>query len=228
MPSPLLEPVAPGVFTVARPLTFLGLEMGTRMTVIQLGDGRLLVHSPVSLDEPLHDAVAALGEVSFLVAPTLFHHLYVAPWRDAFPSAALWCCPGLERKRTDIAWTSVLADDLRAPFGEEIDHVVFGARSIENEAVLFHRPTRTIVSSDLVFDFGSLPSRLTRLVGALIGNRTVGATMLERLTIRDRPRARRELDRMIAWEAERIVIAHGSIVREGGSVVIERAFAFVG
>ena len=225
--SPLLELLAPGIYTVARPLSFFGIEMGTRMTVVQLGDGRLLLHSPVALDDALRDAVSALGTVAIIVAPTLFHHLYVAAWHDAFPSAALWCCPGLERKRADIAWTAVLADDIRAPFGDEIEHVVFGARSIENEAVLFHRPTRSIVSSDLVFDFGSLPSRVTRVVGALVGNRTAGSTVLERLTIRDRPRARRELDRMLAWEAERIVIAHGAIVREDATGVLERAFAFV-
>ncbi len=222
-----LQPLAADVFTVARPLSFLGVEMGTRMTVLKLGDGRLLVHSPVALDDALREEVSALGPVAFVVAPTLFHHLYVGPWREAFPTAALWCCPGLPRKRADVAWTAVLDDDVAAPFGDEIDHVVFGARSVENEAVLFHRPSRTIVSSDLLFDFGSHPSRFTRAVGALLGNRTAGTTWLERLTIRDRPRARRELDRMLAWEAERMIIAHGDVVREGATEALARGYGFV-
>lgn len=222
-----LTPLTPGVFTIARPLRFFGVEMGSRMTVLVQGDGGLIVHSPVALDAPLRAAIDGLGDVRAIVAPTLFHHLFVGPWHEAYPHAALWCCPGLENKRSDLAWTGVLGDDVRSPLGDEIEHVVFGARSIENEAVLYHRPSKTIVSADLIFEFGAFPSRVTRTIGALLGNDGPGATWLERLTIRDRPRARREVDRMLAWEADRLIIAHGNVVHEEATPVLERAYAFL-
>ena len=53
---------------------FYGLEVGTRMTVIRPANGRLLLHSPVSLDPALCRELDAIGHVSFVVAPNRVHH----------------------------------------------------------------------------------------------------------------------------------------------------------
>ena len=57
---------------------------------------------------------------------------------------------------------------------------------------------------------------------------TVGfATFLERLLIRDRAAAREQVDRMLAWRPERIVLAHGDIIEAGGEEVLRRAYAWL-
>ena len=48
-----MQQLAHDLWVEARPLRFAGIETGTRMTVVRLADGRLFVHSPVSLD-PRH------------------------------------------------------------------------------------------------------------------------------------------------------------------------------
>lgn len=47
----MLAPFADEVFVEAREGRFLGVECGTRMTVVRLGGGGLFVHSPVALDD---------------------------------------------------------------------------------------------------------------------------------------------------------------------------------
>lgn len=222
-----MRQLADDLWVEARPLRFLGVETGTRMTVVRLANGGLFVHSPVSLDARTADAVGALGPVRCVVAPSRFHHLWVGEWMAAWPEAVFCACPGLARKRRDLQWTRTLCDAPEDEWRGEIDQVVFGARSLENEVVFFHRRSRTLVCADAVFNLARHPSRLTRVVARAMGNREPGATRLERLLIRDRAAARDQVDRMLAWRPERIVLGHGAIVETGGAEVLRRAYAWL-
>jgi hypothetical protein len=223
----MLESVAPGIWCRSVPLRFFGLETGTRMTLVRLSDGRLLVHSPVPLAPGLKAEVDALGAVAGIVAPSLFHHLYVAPWAAAYPQAITACCPGLEQKRRDLPWQRILGDTPEAEWRGDVEQVFFRANTLANEVVLFHRASGTLVCSDTIFNLARHPSPLTRAAAVLLGNRAPGATLLERLMIRDRAGARAQIDRMLAWKPERIVLAHGEIVASDGTDVLRRAFAWL-
>src|SRR5258706_11147665 len=106
---PLCE-LAENIWIAERPQSFYGLEVGTRMTVIRLADGSLLLHSPVALDAELRRELDALGCVRFTVAPNRVHHLYAGKVAEAYPEARLWVAPGLERKRPDLVFVAVLDD----------------------------------------------------------------------------------------------------------------------
>lgn len=223
----MLEQIADDVWVAPRPLRFLGVETGTRMTVVRLADGGLFVHSPVGLDASTREAVDALGPIKAVVAPSLFHHLYVGDWSRAYPGASLSACPGLENKRKDLAWSAVLGDEPEAAWSGELEQVFFGARSMENEVIFFHRKSKTIISCDFIFNLASHPSRLTRTVSLLMGHRRPGATLLERILIRNRIGAREQIGRVVAWGAERIVLAHGDIIESNGSEVVQSAYAWL-
>ncbi len=156
------------------------------MTVVRLADGGLFVHSPVSLDPETRKAVDALGPVKAVVAPSRFHHLYVGEWMRTYPDAVVCACPSLEGKRRDLPWSRVLGDVPEPEWRGEIDQVFFAARTLENEVVFFHRASRTLICADAIFNLGTHPSRLTRIVALLMGSRKPGATLLERIMIRDR------------------------------------------
>jgi hypothetical protein len=223
----VLEPLARDLWVEARRLRFFGVETGTRMTVIRLADGGLFVHSPVALDPATRAAVEALGPVKAVVAPSLFHHLYVGEWMRAYPQAVVCACPGLERKRADLAWHRVLGDTAEPEWRGELEQVFFGARSLENEVVFFHRASGTLVCADAVFNLARHPSLATRVVARLMGNGQPGATYFERVLIRDRAAARAQVDRMLAWDFDRIVLAHGALVPTGGHEVLRRAYAWL-
>lgn len=219
-----MEPLAENLWTSAQPLRFLGIETGTRMTVARLASGGLFVHSPGPLDPETHAYVDALGPVAAIVSPSLFHHLWAGAWKEAYPEALLCACPGLERKRADLPWDRVLGDEPEALWQGELDQVFFGARSMENEVVFFHRASRSLVCCDIVFNLATHPSHLTRLAAALLGNRRPGATWLEHVMIRNREAARGQIDRMLAWDIERIVLSHGEMIASDGREVLRRAY----
>lgn len=223
----MLQNIAQDLWVDARKLRFWGLETGTRMSIVRLAGGGLFVHSPVALDDETRRDVDALGPVRAIVAPSRMHHLYVTEWMAAYPTARAFCCPTLEKKRADIAWHGVLGDESEPEWRGEIDQVFFGARSLENEVLFCHRKSRTLLCADAIFNLTHHPSALTRTIGLLMGGHAPGATWLERILIRDRRAAREQIDRMLAWDFDRIVLAHGDILETGGRDVLRSAYAWL-
>ncbi len=212
---------------MAQPLRFWGVETGARMTIVRLRAGALFVHSPLPLGAALRAEVDALGPVRAVVAPSLFHHLSVSAWREAYPEAVFGCCPGLQKKRTDFSWDRVLSDRPEPEWAADLDQVFFAARTMENEVVFFHRKTRTMICADVIFNLSEHPDRLTRLAALLLWNRKPGATWLEQLMIRDRTSAREQVGRMLAWKPERILLAHGKWIESDGEAVLRQAYAWL-
>lgn len=222
----MLTPFADGIWVEAREARFLGVECGTRMTVVRLADGGLFVHSPVALDDATRRAVDALGEVRAVVAPSVFHHLHVGGWMRAYPRALFGACPGLEWKRPDLAFSIVVADQPHEVWSKDLDQVYFSARR-ENEVVFFHPKTRTMICSDALLNLSEHTSPTTRIVAAIMANDAPGKGWMERFMIRDRGLARRQVERILAWDIDKIVLAHGTLVDRDGRETVRRAYAWL-
>jgi len=217
----MLRELARDIWIAERPLRFYGLEVGARMTVIRLADGSLLLHSPLALDPELRRELDAIGRVRFAVAPNRFHHLYAGQVAEAYPDARLWVAPGVERKRPDLEIAGVLGDEAPAEWRDEVDQVFCGGRPFENEVVFLHRASRTLILCDLVFNFGPRAHRVTRLVMRLLSSYgRFGPSRLDPFLIRDRRAARQSLERILAWDFDRVVIAHGEVLEAGGPAAL--------
>jgi hypothetical protein len=66
-----LLPFAPGVWVTSEPVRFLGMRLAATMAVLRLGDGSLLLHSPLAMTPSRRSAIEALGPVAHLYAPNL-------------------------------------------------------------------------------------------------------------------------------------------------------------
>ena len=104
------EHLGPEIWVVNRPLPIKRIgDIGSRMTVMRSRGSELMLHSPVELDPELLMTLDSLGEVRWLIGPNKAHHLFLGPYRDAYPRAALCGAPGLAEKRTDLRFDHVLA-----------------------------------------------------------------------------------------------------------------------
>jgi hypothetical protein len=207
---------------------FYGLEVGTRMTVMRLADGSLLLHSPVALTPELRTELDALGPVRWVVAPNRVHHLRAGDVAKASPGAQLWIAPGLERKRPDLVYVAVLGDEAPAPWKGEVDQVFFRGRPYENEVVFFQRASRTLILCDLAFNFGPRAAAPTRwLMRLLRSYGHFGPSKLDPLLIRDRRAARESLLRILDWDFDRVIVAHGDVLESGGREALRRGYAWL-
>ena len=230
-PSDLVPELVPfvedEVWTARAPLRFYGIPMGCRMTVCRLEDGRLWVHSPIA-DARVRERLDALGEVAFVVAPSFLHHLQVAPFLAAHPQARLFVSPKLVTKRPDLRPEATLGDTPPPRTWEAtLDQAVVKGSVLMDEVVFLHRPSRTLVLCDLCECVHADAPWWWRLVGRLAGiYEHPGPPIDMRQSFRDRAALRAFVDRVLAWDFDRIVLSHGNLVEHDGKAVFRRAYAF--
>jgi hypothetical protein len=213
--------------TVDAPLTFFGFRLGTRMTVVRLPDGSLLVHSPVPMTPELREAVAALGEVSHVVAPSAFHHLSAGPWIEAHPKATLHAARSLRKKRPDLRIDADLEDATDATWGGALVPIAIAGSMLE-ETVFVHPASRSVISADLTENFVSsdhLPTRVYLKLGGVHGK--PGWNRFLRFVYRDKRAARASIDRLLEHDFDRLFLAHGDVIASGAKRALRDTFTFL-
>ena len=218
---PLLVPVAENLWSVRSPLAFFGLQVGTRMTVVKLSSGGLLLHSPIAIPPELKAEIDALGTVRHIVAPNSFHHLYAGPAKALWPQALLHGPKALQAKRKDLAFDAVFSE-ATAPADWSPDLVPITIEgSLLGETMLYHPATRTLITADLVENFhhhDHAPTRWYLKLGGIYGR--AGWHPLLRLTYVNRKKARASMARLLALPFERVIVAHGDNVERDAQQTI--------
>jgi hypothetical protein len=178
-PTGTLKPVTDGVWIVDGPVIrfgYLGMKFPfpTRMTIVQLADGGLWVHSPTQMSPSLKSEVDALGRVRFLIAPNRIHYWWVEEWVAAWPEAMTYAAPGVQeqaRSNGRLAdYTADLAQDGEYPWSGEIKMLMVPGGYL-SEAVFFHEATGTLVITDLIqnYEREKIASRFFRFMSGLSG-----------------------------------------------------------
>ena len=207
-----------------------GFRYPTRMAVVRLTGGGLLVWSPVGLDDDLAAELAALGEVAVLVAPNSLHDLHLAQWRSAFPTARLYAAPGLAAKRADLRIDVELGAAPPGDWPADLDYVLMAGNAITTEAVFFHRPSRTVLFTDLLQQFPEGWFTGWRALVARLDLMTAPQPSVPRkfrAAFVDRAAARIAVRRILEWPAVRVVMAHGPPVGQDGQAFVARAFRWL-
>lgn len=217
------------LWVASRPLPLWVGDVGTRMSVIRLRGGELLLHSPVSIDPALREAVDGIGTVRWVVGPNKVHHLFLGDWASAYPSAELCAAPGLAEKRRDLRFQRLLdAAPVPAWEGQLLHHVFAGAPWL-NEVVFLHRPSRTLLLTDLAFNVRPGPGNRAPIFHWLVGaTGRFGPHRLVRSMIRDRGAARGSLATILSWDFDRVVVTHGDVLERGGPAAMRSGFAYLG
>jgi len=200
------------------------------MAVVQLSDGSVWVWSPVALTEKLVDEVQAIGPVRHIVSPNKIHHLFLREWADRWPDARLYAPPGLAQRKPDIRFDAELDDEPDPAWAEDIDQVVFRGSLAMEEVVFFHRKSRTAIICDLIqrhpeSTMSGWKGLLMRLDG-LVGEK--GSTPREwRASFLRRGPARAAREKVLGWESERLLIAHGECADTDATAIIEAALSWI-
>jgi len=123
----ILRPIAPGVSVAEQPQRFFGLEIGSRMTVLET-DAGVLVHSPLGTPADLGDKTPR-----WALAPNLFHHLSAGNWSSS--GVETWAAKGLAAKRADLSFAGEVEPGDQ-PFGPDIQLFPLQSLPITNEVVV--------------------------------------------------------------------------------------------
>ncbi|CAM9494118.1 unnamed protein product, partial [Choristocarpus tenellus] len=134
--------------------------VGSRMTVIRLGSGEMLIYSPqaptVELLDQLRDAFPALGTSTkiHLISPSRSpeHWVFLKHWRALFPRSEIWAVSGSHRRlmKTQVDHDLEQGTTPISVQGE-VQVAVLEGVPMFREAVLFHKPTGMVMAADAFF-----------------------------------------------------------------------------
>jgi hypothetical protein len=232
----VLNQLAPDLWVADQPLSVLGVELGTRMTIVRLGSSGLFVHAPIPLTPALQRQLDDLGPVQAVVAPSAMHHLYIGEFMRAYPQAQFFAAEGVAKKRPELRFHGVLGDRPEFLWGSDLDQLPIHGCPKTNEVAFLHRASRTLILTDWLFNFGgphtegaehhrSLWTRAyLRLAGAWGGPRQ---SKLLRSFITDKAAARASTDHILAWDFDRIIVGHGDVLPTGGHAALREATAWL-
>ena len=227
----MLEEFGPSLYFADGPsVSFFGFPYPTRMAVARLSDGSVWIWSPVALSPEIESAVDALGPVRHIVSPNKIHHLFLSAWAERWPDACVYASPGLAARKAEVHFDAELGDEAEPAWSEEIDQVIFRGSFAMEEVVFFHRPSRTAILCDLIQRHDPEKMRgwkgMAMRIDGLVGDR--GSTPREwRASFLKRGPARAARERVLAWEPERLLIAHGVCVQGDATAIIADALAWI-
>lgn len=189
------------------------LPLKRRMTVVRLGDGSLVVHSAICLDEAAQRELDAWGSVRYVIVPNGWHRMDAPAYAERYPDARI-LCPDPVRKRVskkvrvDGNLSLLPADpalSCEAMAGTNTAEHVLTVRSGERTSLVF---------CDTVFNLPELPGFKGWLYGAIGSTGAPKVTPVFRLAaVGDR----RALGQHLATLASspglyRVVPGHGAVI----------------
>ncbi|KAL2003859.1 hypothetical protein VTN02DRAFT_1881 [Thermoascus thermophilus] len=246
----VIRKLTPEVVTLSLPFSRFGhLKFGARGTLIKMGSGSLAVVSPVPLTPEVKETIASLGgNLKYIAAPDLQHHIHVTAWKEAFPEAQILAPHGLWEKRQshsdpatrntefthiftpqDRGQQKKISEEFNSEF--EVEYVDGHA---SRELVFLHKPSRTLIEADLLFN---LPAReqyskteggynsgiMTKIMIPLLSTKppvTWQKRFIWHLTATaDRDAFRESMKRIDTWDFDRLIPCHGDVIETGAKSV---------
>lgn len=180
------------------------------------------------MDKALTEAISALGQVTDIVAPNGLHHLFASAALDAFPDAHLWLSPALARKRPDLLQRGQLLITPPTEWATDMQLTLIEGMPSIDEWVAFHRPSATLVTTDLVFNMHHNDGWLMPLILTMGGAwKRLAQSRLLRTQIKDRSKTRASYAALLTLPFEQLIMAHGDIVSTNAREKLAQALSWM-
>jgi len=244
----VIRQVNPFVTTLSVPFWRGGIiKVGGRGTLVRMQNGGVAVFSPVALTDDVKKTVASLGELRYIAAPDLEHHIFLGPWHEAYPNAKVIGPEGLAEKRAkqkneDVpffkAFSAAGPSPVDADFDAEFD-IEYIPAHLNNEIAFLHKPSKTLIEADVFFNLPATEQFsktgtaagagiLTKLFSSL--NNTAGSAVGQKrflwyaISSGDRKGFNESVGRIAKWDFDTVVPCHGDVIETGGKAVFDKVF----
>lgn len=206
--------------------TLPGRPIPIRMTVIRLVDGRLVLYSPIQLDEDRAVELEWLGPVRFVVVPNTMHRTFVGWAARRFPEARILAARHvLATVRGDADRADAIEEVEDEALRREID-VMAVAGSKVGEVLLLHRASRSLLLADLCFNlaghYRGFMAVFMRWNG--VADRLAMSRLYRWFTVQDAAALRRSIEAIAALDFRRLIVCHGRVIEKSGRDDFRRAF----
>lgn len=231
--SHLIEYVKDQIWILEYPVRFAAMDLFARTTIIRLDSGDLIIHDPCKIDNDIKNEIDSLGVVKFIIAPGIYHHLFVAEFQNRYPDAETFLCPGLEQKRPDIKFDWILESKPDSRWEGVLEQVPVQGTKFISEVAFFHKPSKTLILVDLLENIGDDYSHKAGLllkfwwkVVLRMWNNPMAAPEYQ-MGWGNKKLVKPALEKILSWNAERLILAHGENIEDNVNKILVKAWGKV-
>ncbi|KAH9815703.1 hypothetical protein Tdes44962_MAKER00951 [Teratosphaeria destructans] len=248
----LIRHVTPDIKICSTPfLRFGHAKIGGRATVVRLASGNLAVFSPVALTDALRRELASFGtgQIRYITALDQEHHIFLEPWHKQWPHATVIAPETLPKYREkqnyfripDDRWALFRKDSKgRFPVSDEFDRefdVEYVHAHANQELVFNHKPSRTLIEADLLFnlpateqfsrtDVSPTSGIITKLMNTL--QSAQGDALWQKrilwyaIAAGDRRGFNASVSKIARWDFDKIIPCHGDVIESDGKGIFDK------
>lgn len=212
-----------------------------------MANGSLAVFSPTALTPSVKSEISSFGTVKYLIASDVEHHIFLDDWHKAYPGTKIIAPedlgPKREKSNSPLPFAVLFKKNtptttVDADFDREFDVEYVHAHQ-NKELVFNHKPSRTLIEADLMFnlpaneqmsktDISPTAGFLTKLFVGMMSTKGT-ATWQKRFlwygaSAGDRAAFNRSVARIDGWDFERIIPCHGDVIEKDGKGVFRKVF----
>ena len=228
--SQLIEYIKDQIWIYEYPIRFGGMDLFSRTTIIKQNNCELIVHDPGSIDDSIKSEIDSLGVVKYIIAPGNYHHLFVTDFQEVYPNAETFLCPGLERKRPDIKYDWILGNKPDARWKDTFEQILIQGTRYIWEVAFLHIPSKTLILVDLLENIGDDYQHNAGLLLQFwwkfifrMWNNPKAAPEYQ-LGWGNKKIVKNGLNKILSWDAERVILAHGENIETNANSVLSEAW----
>jgi hypothetical protein len=211
LPHGKLTQLDDNILTVTGDIHMPLMDLPRRMTVVRLGDARLVVFSAIALDEDEMSALEDWGLPAYLVVPSDKHRLDAKIWKDRYPAIEVVAPEGAAAKVEETVHLDTTAPSFGDPDVQFM--TVPGTRGREAALIVRSAQGTTLVLNDVVGnirDASGFGGWLLRVAG-FAGDHAQIPKVVKMAVIEDTNALRAQLLQWADIESLRcILVSHGS------------------
>jgi len=211
------------------------------------------VFSPVALTPEVKAKLESLGgNVQYLIAPDMEHHIFISDWKKAFPAAKIIGPDGLPEKRKAATDEKIGKEDFAVVYKAETKRATSVSDEFEadfeveyvdghanKEIVLLYKPDKVLIQADLFFNlpakeqYSRVPEADRPKPGLLartfVSAQTVEGKGQKRLLWHAISRGNRasfneSIQRINSWDFVTVIPCHGDTIEKNGKAVFQQVF----
>ncbi len=222
LPHGPLVAVADGIWSVDG--TLHGMDLPRRMVIVRRGDGSLLLHSVVAVDDVVRAQIEALGPIAVILVPNAWHRLDAGQYKDHYPAARVLCPRGATQKVSAVVDVDGSYDDLGSDPRVRLCHWQ-GVKENEGIVQVDGKDGTTLIVNDAIFNLPHFKGLFGLIYGRWMGNagKPVVSFVFRVYVVKDKGAFRAHLRELAALPAlRRLVMSHGTPIVDDVAALLTR------
>lgn len=197
------------------------MSLPVRSTFVKIGDHGILISPGSRVTE---QQLSKLPKVTDIIAPNLFHIAGVPKAKEYFPEAKVWGPKGAQEKYPNVKWDSIL-DESSWPYGEELQMLSFAGMNSVFESVFFHKPSKTLIATDMAFNLTKAKGLGAFIILKLFGTyRKFAVSKFFLRAVSDKTAFAATLRKILQWDFETLSVSHGELIVDQAKDKMRSAF----